>query len=328
MNNAPSLKDFKKHRELLAGRVVKTPTDSWVSKTKDSLLGKNTHVFLKREYLQHTGSFKARGALSVMDSFSDSQLENGVVAASGGNHGIAVAYAAQAKGISAKIVVHQCINPYRYQRILDYGAHVIKIDSLAHVFDKMHEIAKQENRTPMHAFDHPLITLGAGTCGLEFMEQTQGQLDAVIVPIGGGGLCSGISCAVKRYNPNCKVYGVEPYGANSMYQSFQKGQTLRLDPPAKSIADSLSAPMSEEWSYSICNEFVDEIVLIEDEDMRKSMRLWQKEEGLIIEPACAASTAALLGPLKEKLQGQNVGLIMCGSNIDKDTYEDILCNVA
>lgn len=324
MYTFPSLDDFKSQRAQLGSRIKTTPCDLWTSDTKEKHIGSETQIYLKREYLQHTGSFKARGALSIMDSLDEEALSNGVIAATGGNHGIAVSYAAKQKGVSAKIITHEGINPYRYNRMIEYGAEVIKIPELSKVFEVMNECANTENRYAIHAFDHPQITLGAGTCGLEFMEQTHGALDAVIVPIGGGGLASGISCAVKRYNPDCKVYGVEPVGANSMYQSLKKGSTLTMDPPCKSIADSLSAPMSENWSYSVCRKFIDEIVLIEDNDMRNAMKIWQDDEDILLEPACTATTAALIGPLKDKLKGQKVGLIMCGSNIDEQTYQDIL----
>jgi threonine dehydratase len=145
------------------------------------------------------------------------------------------------------------------------------------------------------------------------------DLDAVIIPVGGGGLCAGIATAVKLMNPHCRVYAVEPEGADSMRRSLASGQPERID-AVRTIADSLGAPFAAPYSFSLCQKYVDELVLISDNDMRHAMLRLYRGTKLAVEPAGAATTAALVGPLRDKLQGQRVALIVCGSNIDIPTF--------
>ena len=154
------------------------------------------------------------------------------------------------------------------------------------------------------------------------MEQATG-LDAVIVPIGGGGLISGVASAVKLANPACQVFGVEPIGADSMHRSFRAGEPQPIDRPA-TIADSLGAPYALPWSYECTRRQADGLVLVDDDDLRAAMRLTFLDVKLAVEPAGAAALAALLGPLHDTLAGKHVGLIVCGSNIDTESYARLL----
>ncbi len=199
----------------------------------------------------------------------------------------------------------------------------MKVDDISQILDEMNRVAKDENRSVIHPFESPYITLGTGTLGLEFMKQVP-ELDAVIVPIGGGGLASGVSCAVKQINPKCAVYGVEPKGARSMSISLEQGKASALVDPPKSIADSLCAPRAEPYSFSICQKYIDEVVLVKDEELQNAMKIMFNDLKLIVEPAGAASTAALLGPLKTRCEGLRVGIIVCGSNIDLETFYDLV----
>ena len=210
---------------------------------------------------QKTGSFKIRGALTVIDHLSDDEKKAGVVAGTGGNHGIAVAYAARNAGVNAKIIVPKAINAFRLRAIKRIGAEIVQIDDISQILDRMNTVAQDESRTIMHPFENPYITIGTGTLGLEFMQQVT-NLDAVIVPIGGGGLASGVACAVKQINPSCKVYGVEPTGANSMRLSLDKGKPVKLPDGPISIADSLCAPKAEPYSFEMCQRYLDDVVLV------------------------------------------------------------------
>lgn len=320
---APSLAEIEEQARQLAPRLYKTPVHEWNTPLKSRLLGDGTKALLKLELFQKTGSFKARGALTVMDRLSEEQKKNGVVAGTGGNHGIAVAFAAQSAGVDAKIVVPKTINPFRLRAIETYGAGVIQVENISLVLDEMRRIAEVENRAIMHPFENPLVTLGTATLGYELLNQAP-DLDAVIVPIGGGGLASGVACAVKQINPRCKVYGVEPAGANAMSLSLQAGHPLRLPNGPRSIADSLSAPCTEPYSFSVCQTYLDDVVLIEDDEMRAAMKILFEDLKLAVEPAGAAATAALLGPLKNRCAGTKIGIIVCGANIDTETFHDFL----
>jgi threonine dehydratase len=153
------------------------------------------------------------------------------------------------------------------------------------------------------------------------------KLDAVIVPVGGGGLAGGIAAAVKQIDPTCQVFGIEPFGADAMYQSFRAGATARLD-KVDTIADSLGAPYSLPYSYGVCRRFVDDIVRVWDEEMCRAMHHLYRDMKLVCEPAAAAATAALLGPLRSRLDGKRVALIVCGSNIDPVRFGELVARGA
>ncbi|HET8637533.1 MAG TPA: pyridoxal-phosphate dependent enzyme, partial [Acidobacteriaceae bacterium] len=199
-----------------------------------------------------------------------------------------------------------------------YGAEVVLVDDVHHAFDTVKRIESEEGRTFIHPFEGELTALGTATVGYELCRQVP-DLDAVIVPIGGGGLIAGISCAVKQMQPACKVYGVEPEGADSMRRSFEAGSPQSIE-KVNTIADSLGAPYALPYSFGLARRFVDELVLINDEAMQRAMGLLFADMKLAVEPAGASATAALCGPLREKLAGQRVGVIVCGANIDLATF--------
>ncbi len=315
----PTESDFRRQHQKLEGRIIRTPIQQWRTPLKNRLLSKDTEVFWKLELFQKSGSFKYRGALSVIDQMSTKEKQAGVVAGTGGNHGIAVALAAKNAGVDAKIIVPQAMNLFRRKAIDRIGAEMVVVDCISQILDEMHRVAEQEGRTVMHPFESPAITLGAGTLGLEFLDQVP-SLDVVIVPIGGGGLASGVACAIKEANSNCEVYGVEPVGANSMQLSIEQGRAIVLHPPPKSIADSLCSPKAESYSFAVCQKYLDGVVLVEEQEIVQAMRILFEEGKLAVEPAGAAATAALLGPLRERCIGRRVGVVVCGSNIDVETF--------
>ncbi len=318
MADYPSLADIRAAREQLGERVRATPVWNWRGDVIARAAGADTQVFLKLELFQCTGTFKARGALLNAMSLSDEQKRRGVTAVSAGNHAIAIAFAARSVGTSAKVVMPKTANPARMALCRAYGAEIVLVDDVHHAFETVKRIESHEGRTFIHPFEGELTVLGTSTVGFELCNQVE-DLDAVIVPIGGGGLIAGIACAVKQMQPACKVYGVEPEGADSMSRSFVVGSPQSIE-KVNTIADSLGAPYAAPYSFGIARRFVDEIVLISDEQMQRAMGVLFADMKLAAEPAGAAATAALCGPLREKLSGKRVGVIVCGSNIDLDTF--------
>ena len=189
-------------------------------------------------------------------------------------------------------------------------------------FAMVERIAAEEGRTFIHPFEGRTTALGTATLGLELCEQLPG-LQAVIVPIGGGGLCAGVASAVKLLAPQCEVIGVEPFGADSMYRSFAAGEPRSIERVA-TIADSLGAPYALPISFEYCRRNVDELVRVSDDELRSAMRFLLRNAKLAVEPAGAATTAALLGPARERLRGKRVAAIVCGSNIDEATYAKLI----
>ena len=317
MINAPSINDITALRDRLGTQINRTPLLRCAA--LENLAANGTRVFAKLEFLQHTGTFKARGALAVVNGLSTEQRAAGVTAVSAGNHAVATAYAARVIGTSAKIVMISTANPARVEACQKYGAELVMTDDIHNAFDLAEEIQEKEGRFLVHPFEGPDIATGTGTLGLEICEQCE-EFDAVVVPIGGGGLIGGVSNAVKQLRPDCAVIGVEPEGADSMHRSFAAGEPQPIE-RVGTIADSLGAPFALPYSYELCRRNVDQLVLVDDMELRTSMGLLFEKMKLAVEPACAASTAAMLGSLRQTLEGKTVVLVFCGSNIDWPTFE-------
>ena len=308
--------------ERLAPHLERTPIAQLRSARVQAALGPETRVILKLELFQRTGSFKPRGALTNIFALSPDALARGITAVSAGNHAIAAAFAARVAGVSAKVVMIETANPLRVARSREYGAEVLLAGDAHQAFAKADEIIKTEGRSMIHPFEGRNTALGTATLGAEFLRQSP-DLDAVIVPIGGGGLCAGVAAAVKLLRPQCKVYGVEPEGADSMHRSFAAGKAQSVDRVA-TIADSLGAPYALPITFELCRRHVDELVLVNDDQLKAAMRVLLEDAKLAVEPAGAAATAALLGPLRERVRGRNVGIIVCGANIDCASFLRLL----
>jgi threonine dehydratase len=314
----PDLQEIREARRRLGQRVRTTPVWEWMGREIEERTAPHTAVVAKLELFQYTGTFKPRGALLNSLALSRQELAHGLTAVSAGNHAIAVAFAAATLGTTAKVVMIASANPARVAAAKAYGAEVELIADVHEAFEEVERLRREEGRAFIHPFEGRQTALGTATVGLELMEQAP-ALDAVIVPIGGGGLIAGIANAVKEMAPSCQVYGVEPEGADTMHRSFAAGEPRSIEQVA-TIADSLGAPFALPYSFSLCRRFVDELVLVSDDDLRDAMRVLFDGLKLAVEPAGAAATAALLGPLRERLAGQRVGLVVCGSNIDSHTF--------
>jgi threonine dehydratase len=277
-------------------------------------------LHLKLELFQHTGSFKPRGAVAVMVQLSRDALARGVTAVSAGNHAVGVAYAAKVLGTTAKVVIPKTASPVRVARARALGAEVILVDDVHEAFARVKEIEANEGRTFVHPFEGPRTAMGTGTIGMEIMEALP-NAEVIVVPVGGGGLLAGIATAAKLMNPAVEVYGVEPVGADAMYRSFRSRKTEKLE-AVRTIADSLGAPYTAPYSLDLCLHYTEDIVLIDDDAMCAAMRLLFDEMKLAVEPAGAAATAALMGPLREKVRGKRAVAIVCGANIDLEKFAE------
>lgn len=318
----PTLQAIADAHARLSGLTLETPVHHWRGPDIAAATGPDTEVLLKLELFQYTGSFKARGALANILNLSAEERRRGVTAVSAGNHAIAVAYAARSIGTTAKVVMMKTANPFRVERCRGFGAEVLLAEDVHGAFETVRRIEKDEGRSFIHPFESELTILGTATLGYEWARQTPG-LEAVILPIGGGGLAAGAACAIKQLQPGCRVFGVEPAGADNMHRSFAAGVPQSVD-RVVTIADSLAPPFSLPYSFSLCRRYVDELVKIDDDAMRRAMHLLFREMKLAVEPAGAAATAALCGPLRERLSGRRVGAIVCGSNIDVATFARLL----
>ncbi|MFA8442778.1 MAG: threonine/serine dehydratase [Yoonia sp.] len=301
--------------------LIETPVLPLTSARWDGILPDCAGVTVKLELFQQAGSFKARGALLGIRHLTAAQRAAGVVAASGGNHALAVSWAAQAAGVDALIMMPKATDPARIAGCEALGATVRLHDDMAAAFAAMNAAAER-GRALMHPFEAEHMVLGAATCGYEYVTQAP-QVDTFIIPIGGGGMISGMACAIKQMRPDARVIGVEPFGADSMSQSFAAGEPVRIDRVA-TIADSLGAPLAMPLSYGVARAYVDDIVKIEDRAMLAAMDIYQNVLRITAEPACAASLAAMIGPLKEDLSGRQVGIIACGSNISLARYAALM----
>jgi threonine dehydratase len=305
------LSDVRAARERIAGRVHVTPT---VSSTR---LGERVGVqlLLKCENLQKTGSFKSRGALNKLIQLDAAARARGVITFSAGNHAQALAWAARAAGVRAVVVMPAAASPAKVEASRGYGAEVVLhgvngMEALA----KARELEAEQDLTMVHPFDDDAVAAGAGTAGLELLEQA-GELDAVVVPIGGGGLIAGLLVAIKESNPKIRVYGVEPTGAPAMRRSLDAGHAVHLA-TVSTIADGLAAPMAGELPFAIVQRYVDDVVLIDDAAIAAATRELLLNTKLLAETGGATATAAVLTRAIPFKQGERVAAIVSGGNVD------------
>ena len=316
--SAPTIAEIDELRRELEPHIVETPVVECRAPALLDALAPGTSVVIKLELMQVTGSFKPRGALANALRLDAAERARGVTAVSAGNHAIAVAYAAKVVGAHAKVVMTETASPVRVSRCRALGAEVVLAPTAHDAFELVEQIASDEGRTFIHPFESLATVTGTATVGAEWIRQAP-DLEAVIVPIGGGGLAAGISVAVKQLSPACLVFGVEPRGADSMTRSFVAGEPQAIERVA-TIADSLGAPHAGAITFELCRRHLDNLVLVDDDELRAAMRVLFDGAKLAVEPAGAAAAAALLGPLRERLAGKRVGIIACGANIDPESF--------
>lgn len=290
----------------IATHIRRTP----VMALEEKAFGIDARIFLKLEYLQHTGSFKPRGAFNCI--LSSNIGESGVIAASGGNHGAAVAYAAHKLGHRAEIFVPVITPKNKVDRLRQYGAAITIIgNSYSEALAASKERALETGAVAIHAYDDARVLAGQGTLSMELEEQVR-SLDSVLVAIGGGGLIGGVAA---WYHDRVRVIGVEPERAPTLHNSLAAGQVVDVDTGGVA-ADSLGARRVGELMFPIAQKFVQQSLLVSDEQIIGAQRtLWQQLR-VIVEPGGATAFAALLAGVYKSHPGERVGVVMCGSNTD------------
>ena len=284
------------------------------------MLGRET--YLKLETYLPIRVFKLRGALNKLLSMPDSALRKGVVTASSGNHGFAIAYASKMFGVTAAVCVPENVNPQKLRAIQEQGAEIIcQGRNYDEAFEHALVTARKRGLTFIHAFNDRDIIAGQGTCGLEMTRQLP-DLDAAAVAIGGGGLISGISIAVKESLPKSRVYGAEATAIPSMYESLASG-SLRKVVPKPTIADGLQAAVPGDLTFKAVSKYVEKIGLVSDEELEDAIYDLLAFGRVLSEPAGASPLAAMKGPLKDQ-PGTKLALVVSGGNISLELLTSIL----
>jgi len=271
-------------------------------------------IFLKLDNQQRTGAFKERGALNKLLTLNPEERGHGVIAASAGNHAQGVSYHAGRHGIRARIVMPLPTPLTKVSASRAYGADVVLHGAnYDEAYGKAIELSELDHLTLIHAFDDDAVIAGQGTLGLEILSQVA-EIEAVVSPIGGGGLIGGIACAVKETNPKVKVYGVQPARLPSMKAAVAQGKPVTLD-AAKTIADGIAVRRAGERTLPLVQKYVDDIVTVEEEEIANAILLLLEREKTLAEGAGAAAIAAVLNR-KLPLQDKRVAVLVCGGNID------------
>lgn len=275
----------------------------------------NSQVFLKKENLQLTGAYKIRGAYNKIASLNDAEKAKGVIAASAGNHAQGVAYSAKDFGVKAVIVMPEATPLLKVTGTKSLGAEVILHgDNFDEAYAYALEYAKEHDLTFIHPFEDDAVIAGQGTVALEMLDDVN-DLDIVVVPIGGGGLISGVASAIKQLDPKIKVIGVTAKGAPAMYNSFKKGSVINSK-SVRTIADGIAVRDVSEKNLRIIQECVDDIVQVDDEEVANAVLFLLEKQKLVVEGGGAASVAAILHEKFKYNKDTKIGAILSGGNID------------
>ena len=314
-----SFQDIQEASKRIAGAVIESPCPISIPLSEAT----GMQIYCKLEYLQRTGSFKERGARNALMLLSEAQRKKGVIAASAGNHALGVAYHAQLLGIPATVIMPRfapltkVVNCRRLgARVLLEGAHILESR------EKAEQIAANEGLVYINGFDDPAIIAGQGTIGLEVARQVPG-LDAVIVPIGGGGLIAGIALALKTVRPETILIGVEPENAASFSAALEAGKPVDFQ-MRPTLADGLSVPKVGENAFRIARSLIERVILVGERDIALAILRLMELEKAVVEGAGAAPLAACLAGLVPELAGKNVVLPLCGGNIDMNTLGRVI----
>ena len=311
-----TLEDIEGARRRIDDRVHHTPI--FTATTLGEMADLN--LSLKAELFQKTGSFKPRGVFNKLLSMDDAERSRGLVSLSAGNHAAALAYAARALRTNATIVMPATVVPAKIEATRGYGGEVVLTEE--RLLEVCLEIQRERNLVLVHPFDDLSVMAGQGTVGLEILEDVP-DADAVIVPIGGGGLISGIATAVKLQRPSVELIGVEPEGADAMSQSLEQGRPVHLD-HVETVADGLAAPFAGEHTFPHVQRLVDGIVRVSDQDIVKALRLLIGRCKLAAEPSGAAALAALLTGRTGLRAGSRVVCVVSGGNVAMDRLRSLL----
>lgn len=310
------LTEINAAQHVIAGRLHRTPV------MRSTFLGEQigARLSFKLEMFQKTGSFKPRGVLNNMHHLSEAEKRQGVISLSAGNHAQALSYVATQAGIPSVIVMPANAVQSKVEATRGYGGEVVLTD--ADLLQTALALQRERGLTLVHPFDHPMTIAGTGTLGLEIVEDVP-DVDIVVVGIGGGGLISGVATAIKLKKPTTQVIGVEPVGAPGMTESLRQGKPVRLD-RLQTIADGLAAPFVGEHNLAHVQKYVDEVVLVTDDDIIQAMRLLLERCKVLAEPAAASTYAALLAGKVRVPSDATVVCVLSGGNIDQERLRTIL----
>lgn len=311
MRDHPTIQDIREAQERLKPHIKHTP----LLRAEKIEKAAGCQLYLKPETLQITGAFKIRGALNKTLSLPREEIANGIIATSSGNHAQGLAYAARMLGVKAILVLPVTTPKIKIANTQALGAEVILFDGdTAARWKRVYEIAEENRYAVVHAFEDPLVMAGQGTIGCEILEDLP-DVDTVIIPMGGGGLISGIATAIKETRPSVRVVGAEPALTPKYYHSRLNKQRTTL-PLKNTIADGLRISVPGENPYPIIERYVDEIVLVEDEHIIEGMRALAKDAKLIAEPAASIGIGALLAGVVKVRPDEKVCVVLTGGNWD------------
>jgi threonine dehydratase len=314
-----TLQDIHDARAILGSRLHRTPV--LTATTLGAMAG--VELLVKAELLQRTGSFQPRGVLTKLARVTPKERARGVIGISAGNHAQALAYGAAREGIACTVVMPATAVASKVAATRGYGAEVVlhgatTIEAFAE-YDRL-RIARR--LVAVHPFDDPHVIAGQGTVGLEILDDVP-DVDAVVVPVGGGGLIGGIATALKEQRPGVRVVGVEPEGAPSLRRALDAGRVVPL-PSVQTIADGLAAPFAGLLTLDIAQRYVDDVVLVSDDEIAEALRLTLERTKLQVEPAGAAGVAALLARRCGVRPGARVVAVLSGGNVDRARLKEIL----
>jgi len=317
MHETIPLPELQAAADRVRGSIHRTPLIG--SRAISERVGRE--VLLKCENLQKTGSFKVRGALNRILLMSEEDRQRGVVTVSAGNHAQAVAWAAGRAGVPATVVMPALATRSKVHACEGYGARVVLLGTVFEAFDEALRLAREEHLVFVHPFDDAEIIAGQGTTGLEILEDVP-DVTTIVVPLGGGGLISGVALAASGAGHPIRVVGVEPEGAASMVRSLEQGSPVRLD-AVETIADGLGSPMAGDRTYAHVRALVDSVVTVTDDEILTAMAFIATRTKLLVEPAGAAGVAALLAERITIAPGGPVVVILSGGNADLNLFANL-----
>ena len=315
------LEEIQTAAKRIVGKVHRTPLFS--NRTLGEMVG--AQVYLKCECFQKTGSFKARGALNKVLSLTSAEKEKGLITVSAGNHAQAVAWASRQIGAPCAVVMPTDAPRSKMEAVRGYGAEVILHPDRSTLFDKLNQEKEARGAVFVHPFDDPTVLAGAGTAGLEIIEDLP-EVDLIIVPVGGGGLMGGVTSAVKALRPQVRVVAVELEAGPGLGPALKAGKPVSVQRPHDTLADGMTPPFVGQLPLDIAREAVDEVVLVSEKEMIKTMKLLCTRAKLYVEASGAAATAALLHGKVEIDGDSRVVTLVSGGNIDLDTVSKVFQN--
>jgi threonine dehydratase len=286
----------------------------------------DARLHVKAEHLQKTGSFKARGMTARVAALTPDERRRGIITLSAGNAGQAYAWAGGEAGVPTVVVMPAGAVRSKVDACLGYGAEVVLHgEHIAETFARMEQIRDERGLTFTHPFDDPDVIAGHGSIGLEILHDLP-EVDVVVVPVGGGGLISGIAAALKERRPSVRVYGVEPTESNAVSLAIEGGEVVRIQP--KSVADGLGAPFAGEWTMAMCRRYLDGIVLLDDPTILAGLRFASERMKQVLEPAGAAALAAVLAGRIPIESGDRVCVVASGGNVALERLGELIAMAA